>query len=96
VTHRLIALLDEEFRLKQLRRIVDQTAADLRWNRVSSSEVHDRIAETRRRVLELFPEGGELFDLIFQSRFDRIIRERQKANADRKDINIIDPDRVGL
>lgn len=84
MTHRLSELLDEEFRLKQLRRIVDQTGADLRWNRVSSSEAHDRISETRRRVLELFPEGGELFDLIFRSRFERIIRERRDPMADGK------------
>lgn len=96
MTDHLAELLEEEIKLKNLRRIVDQTFADLRWNRIPDSETGACMAETRGRVLELFPEGGELFDLIYRPRFERIIKERQKVNADRKDKYNIDTDCVGL
>lgn len=73
----LAELLEEEFKLKRLRWIVDRTAADLQWKTVSESEADHRIARTRNQVLELFPEGGELFDLLYRPRFERISRERQ-------------------
>ena len=76
----LAELLEEEFKLKRLQRIVDRTAADLRWKTVSESEADHRIAQTRNRVLELFPEGGELFDLLYRPRFERISRERPRQN----------------
>jgi hypothetical protein len=96
MTDYLAELLEEEIKMKNLRRIVDQTSADLRWNRVPDSETGACIAETRDRVLELFPEGGELFNLIYPPRFERIIKERQKVDAGRNDKNIIDTDCVGL
>ena len=80
MTDHLAELLKEEFKLKRLRRIVDQTAADLRWKTVSEYEAAERIAETRNRVLELFPEGGELFERIYRPRFERVFRERQHQN----------------
>lgn len=72
----LLDLLSEEFKLKQLRRIVDQAAADLRWRTGSEPEARKRIIQAREHVLELFPDGGELFDRIYRSRFERIFKER--------------------
>jgi hypothetical protein len=80
MTGNLAELLEEEFKLKRLQRIVDQTAADLRWKTPSESEAEDRMAETRRRVLDLFPDGGELFERIYRPRFERIFRERRHQN----------------
>ncbi|MBI3595691.1 MAG: hypothetical protein HY203_00895 [Nitrospirae bacterium] len=76
MTDQLVDLLAEEFTLKRLRRIVDQTAADLRWRTASDMEAHKRIVEAREHVLELFPDGGDLFDRIYRSRFERIFKER--------------------
>jgi hypothetical protein len=72
----LADLLAEEFKLKRLRRIVDRTAADLRWRTASPEEASRRIVEARNEVLELFPDGGELFDRIYRSRFERIFKDR--------------------
>ena len=66
-------------KLRRLRRIVDQTAATLRWEELSDFEAEDLVAKTRHQVLELFPGKGELFDLIYLRRFDRILlKERLK------------------
>ncbi|HUK57380.1 MAG TPA: hypothetical protein VLY20_12055 [Nitrospiria bacterium] len=72
----LIDLLEEEFKLKRLRRIVDQAAADLRWRTDSEAGARRRIEEARDRVLELFPDGEELFDRLYKPRFERIFKER--------------------
>jgi len=76
MTDPMLELLAEEFKLKRLRRIVDQAAADLRWRTGSDTEARSRIVKAREHVLELFPEGGELFDRIYRSRFERIFKER--------------------
>jgi len=74
-------LLEEEFKLKRLQRIVDQTAAELRWKTETEAGAGDLIGETRRRVLEIFPDGGELFDRIYRPRFERIFRERRHQHT---------------
>jgi len=76
MTDPLLDLLAEEFKLKRLRRIVDQAAADLRWRTGSDTEARKRIIAAREHVLELFPDGGELFDRIYRSRLERIFKER--------------------
>jgi len=76
MTDPLLDLLAEEFKLKRLRQIVDQAAADLRWRTGSDTEARKRITKAREHVLELFPDGGELFDRIYSSRFERIFKER--------------------
>ena len=76
MSRHMAEILEEEFKLKRLRQIVDRTAAALRWKELSEVEAEDLVARTRRQVLELFPDKGEVFDLIHRSRFDRIWNER--------------------
>lgn len=70
--HPLPELLEEEFKLKRLARIVDRTAAVLRWKHLTDDQAEDLIAKTRREVLDLFPGKGMLFDLVLRRRFGRI------------------------
>ena len=70
------ALLAEETRLKRLRRIMDFTAALLWQGGLTLSEAQKLIADARERALELFPDKGETFDLIYGSRFRRILAEK--------------------
>lgn len=72
----VMKILEEEFKLKRLREIVDRTAARLRWETLTEQEAEDLIAKTRRQVLELFPDKGYLFDWIYRSRYARIRDER--------------------
>jgi hypothetical protein len=69
-------LLEEEKKLQKLTRIVDVTAALLRQSDFTLSEAQKWIAFSRDRALELFPDKGETFDLIYGSRFRRILVEK--------------------
>ncbi len=70
------ALLAEEMRLRRLRRIVDITAALLWQADLTLGEAQRLVADARSRALELFPDKGETFDLIYGSRFRRILAEK--------------------
>ena len=70
------ALLEEEKRLRRLRRIMDFTAALLWQANLTLSEAQKLVADARERALELFPDKGETFDLIYGSRFRRILAEK--------------------
>ena len=70
------ALQAEEARVKKLRRIMDLTATLLWQADLTLSEAQKLVADARDRALELFPDKGETFDLIYGSRFRRILAER--------------------
>ena len=70
------ALQVEEARVKKLRRIMDFTVTLLWQADLTLSEAQKLVADARDRALELFPDKGETFDLIYGSRFRRILAER--------------------
>lgn len=70
------ALQAEEARVKKLRRITDFTATLLWQADLTLSEAQKLVADAKDRALELFPDKGETFDLIYGSRFRRILAER--------------------
>jgi hypothetical protein len=67
---------DEDRRMRQLRLLVDVTAMVIRQRPLSRSEAEQAVEHLRRRVLELFPDKGGVFDLIYGSRFRRLIDAR--------------------
>jgi hypothetical protein len=70
------ALLAEEIKIRKLRRLVDFTAALLWQADLTLSQAQKIIAGTKEKALELFPDKAETFDLIYGSRFRRILVER--------------------
>ena len=72
------ALSTEEIKLKRLRRLVDFTAALLWQADLTLSEAQKLVADARTRALELFPDKEETFDLIYGSRFRRILAEKYR------------------
>ena len=72
------ALLAEEKRLKRLRNIVDLTSAVIRQADLTLGDAQRLVADVRERALELFPDKGEAFDLIYGSRFRRILAEKYR------------------
>ena len=70
------ALREEEKRVRQLRRLVDLTAALLLQTDLTLESAQKLVAGCRARALELFPDKGETFDLIYGSRLRRIVTER--------------------
>ena len=72
------ALLAEERDLRTLKMIVDLTSALLWQSDLTLSEAQKLISDARDRALELFPDKGQTFDLIYGSRFRRILVEKYR------------------
>jgi len=72
------AVLAEEFRLKRLRYLMDFTAALLWQADLSLAQAQQIVADAKAKALELFPDKGDTFDLIYGSRFRRILAERYR------------------
>jgi hypothetical protein len=70
------ALQAEELRLRRLRRMMDLTAALLWQADLTLGDAQKLVAEAKRRAMELFPDKEETFELIYGSRFRRILAER--------------------
>ncbi|MBI4525947.1 MAG: hypothetical protein HY695_19290 [Deltaproteobacteria bacterium] len=72
------ALQEEEQKLRRLRRMMDMTAALLWQADLSLEQAQKVVADAKEKVLELFPDKGETFDLIYGSRFRRILAEKYR------------------
>ena len=70
------ALLEEEKKMRYLRFIVDLTRQILLESPLTRDEAIMLISSTRRCVLKLFPDKGEVYDLIYAPRFEKILLER--------------------
>jgi hypothetical protein len=76
MSHDQNALQAEEKKLRRLRRLADLTAALLYQDDLSLEQAQRLVEGCRRTALELFPDKAETFDLIYGSRFRRILIER--------------------
>jgi hypothetical protein len=72
---RALAVAEEQGRVRRLRTIVDLTTAVLMQGRLTPEEAHALVDATRQRVLELFPDKEETYEMILAPRFARLIRE---------------------
>ena len=70
------ALKLEEAKVQKLRGITNLTVALLYQADLTLVDAQKLIAQTRSKALELFPDKGDTFDLIYGSRFRRILSER--------------------
>jgi hypothetical protein len=76
MSHDPNALLAEEKKLRRLRRLVDLTAALLYQADLTLEDAQRLVAVCRASALELFPDKSETYELIYGSRFRRILTER--------------------
>ncbi len=67
---------EEEKRLRRLRIAVDLTQAVLMQADLTLREAFDIMADARKAALALFPDKGDVYDLIYAPRLKRIVRER--------------------
>ncbi len=72
------ALLAEEQKLRRLRRAMDLTAALLWRVDLTLEEAQDVVNHAKQTALKLFPDKEETFDLIYGSRFRRILAEKYR------------------
>ncbi|MFQ5675674.1 MAG: hypothetical protein ACE5G1_07245 [bacterium] len=75
-----IEIAREQRKMRQLRTIVDLTAALLYQQDLTVAEGLALIDATKQSVLQLCPGKEEAFELIYRPRFERILREKLKSN----------------
>jgi hypothetical protein len=68
--------LREEQQIRQLRIIVDYAESMLLRSDLSHRECINIVESTRKTVLRLFPGKEDVFNLIYEPRFSRVISER--------------------
>lgn len=68
----------EEAKLQKLRGITNLTVALLYQADLTLADAQTLIAQTRSKALVLFPDKADTFDLIYGSRFRRILAERYR------------------
>lgn len=66
----------EERKIRRLRFIVDLTTSILQQERMTLDEAYRLVEATKQRILTMFPDKLDAYNIIIKPRFDRIIRER--------------------
>lgn len=69
--------------MRKLRLLVDLATLVLRDRPLSRGDAEAVVEHVRERVLRLFPDKGDTFDLIYRPRFRRLIEERFGPSSDR-------------
>lgn len=72
------ALLAEEKELRRLGRAMDVAVALLWKVNLTLEEAQDVVNHAKRTALQLFPDKEATFDLIYGSRFRRILIEKYR------------------
>jgi hypothetical protein len=72
------ALREEERRIRRLQRMVDLTAALLQQTDLTLASAQKLVHFCREKAIELFPDKGETFDLIYGSKLRRILADRYR------------------
>ncbi len=70
-------LIEEERKMRRLRFIVDLAQAVLlQQPDLTLREAFDIVRDTKKAALTLFPDKEQVYDLIYATRFRKIIAER--------------------
>ena len=72
------ALLEEERKLRRLSRAMDVAAVLLRQVELTLDEAQEVVEHAKQTALKLFPDKEATFDLIYGSRFRRILVEKYR------------------
>ena len=63
----------EESTISELKELVDNTSEQLRWGKLNLREAIELAEETREQAKKLIPNMMDRYDLIYESRFERLI-----------------------
>ena len=72
------ALAAEERQVRRLRRAMDVTSALLWKIDLTFEEAQDVVSHAKHTALQLFPDKEGTFDLIYGSRFRRILAQKYR------------------
>jgi hypothetical protein len=79
-------LADENEKLLQLRELVDSACEEIMGGRLDVSEATVLAQRVRRQAREIIPDMMDRFDLIYHSRFERLISQYVAARSSSEDV----------
>ena len=65
----------EDRLLAELKRLVDRTSEKLQWGNLTVWEACERIRRTRAQAEALIPDQMELYQRIYEARFQRLLEQ---------------------
>ncbi len=68
----------EARKVRRLQIVVDLVTHVIRQSAMPLDEASELVAATRRFALNLFPDKAHTYDLIYQSRFRRLLAEKYR------------------
>ena len=68
-------LADESRRVRNVRQLVDIATALIMQSNLTIDDAEGLVEGVRARILTLFPDGEETYELIYAPRFKRLIHE---------------------
>ena len=71
-------ILEENRKVRRLQVVVNPVTSVIRQSDLPMEEALELVANTRRFALGLFPDKEFTYDLIYQSRFRRLLSEKYK------------------
>jgi len=79
-------LADEAQRAQKVRQFVDIATNLIMQSSMTRREAESLVAAVRERILVLFPDGQETYELIYASRFRRLLDEFTPAPSGRRGV----------
>ncbi len=77
-----VSYLVEEVKLKKLQRMADPLCYLIEHRKLTVVEAENKIQEVRQEAQKIIPDQMETFDLIYISRFKRLIEQYLKPKKD--------------
>ena len=81
-------LADEARRAQKVRQVVDIATNLIMQSSMTRRDAESLVAAVRERVLALFPDGEETYELIYAPRFRRLLDEFAPAPSGRRGVVI--------
>ncbi len=79
-------IIEENRKIRFLRYLVDLSIGSIQESDLSISEAEGMVDEVKRAACGLFPGKEGTFELIYRSRFNRVIQERFGPGAGEKEV----------
>jgi len=71
-------ILEESRKVRRLQIVVDLVMSVLRQSEIPVEEAAELVAQTRAYALSLFPDKEATYDLLYDSKFQRLMVEKYK------------------
>ena len=73
-------LADEAARARKVRHLVDLATSLIMQSAMSRRDAESLVETVRERILTLFPDGAETYELVYAPRFKRLIDEFARSD----------------